>query len=324
VGRSVGFAVASPLARFLIRRLIGLAGVLAVLVVGVFCMVQLIPGDPVRSALGVDAQEADVVRIRHENGFDLPFFAQLWRYVSHLAHGDLGRSFTSAEDVSSIITGRIGSSLELAGAALAIVLIGGVTLGMLAAVLTREGRRPRFELGFAGATSILGALPDYLLGTILAFVFAVQFRLLPVAGSGGLKTLILPALAVSLHSTMTLARIVRVETLNVLAQDYIRTARSQRLPARIIYLRYALPNALTAALTVSGLIFASLIGGAVVVENVFARPGLGAALVDAVHSRQYVIVQGITLVLGCAVVLINTVVDLVIALIDPRSLSKQA
>jgi peptide/nickel transport system permease protein len=154
------------------------------------------------------------------------------------------------------------------------------------------------------------------------FVFAVQLRWLPVAGSGSLKTLILPVLAVASGPTMTLARLVRLETLNVLAQDYIRTGRSQRLPARLIYLRHALPNVVTAALTIGGVIFAHLVGGAVIVENIFARAGLGSALVHAVTAKQAVVVQGITLVIGITVVAINTLVDLTLAVLDPRSLAK--
>jgi peptide/nickel transport system permease protein len=136
--------------------------------------------------------------------------------------------------------------------------------------------------------------------------------------------LILPALAVSLSPVAALARIVRVETLTVLSQDYIRTARSKRLPGRVILFRHALPNVATAALTIGGLVFAGIIGGAVVVENVFNRPGLGSALVQAVINRQYPTVQGITLVLGLAVVVINTAVDILLGLIDPRSLTRES
>jgi peptide/nickel transport system permease protein len=195
---------------------------------------------------------------------------------------------------------------------------------MIAAALTQEGRHPRFERVFAAVTSVIGTVPDFLMATILAYIFAVQLRLLPVAGSGSFKTLILPALAVGLHSTATLARIVRVETLNVMAQGYIRTARSDRLPSWMIYIRHALPNAMATALTIGGLIFASVLGSAVVVEIVFARPGLGTALVHAVVQKDYPVIQGITLVLGIAVVLINTIVDVLLAILDPRSLQRQS
>jgi peptide/nickel transport system permease protein len=310
--------------RFLLRRVAGLFLVLATLIVAVFMMVHLIPGDPVVNALGTDAQPEIVAQLRHDNGFDEPLASQFVRYVKHLAHGDLGQAFITNEPVSRTIRQRVGSSLQLAGAALALVLGLSIPIGLIAGAFTREGRHRRLELGFTSVTSMLASIPDYLTATLLAFVFAVQFRLLPVAGSGSLKTLILPALAVSLGPTMSLARLVRLEALNVLAQDYVRTARSQRLPARVIYLRHALPNVVTAALTVGGVLFANIIGGAVIVENVFARPGLGTALVNAVIAKQYVVVQGITLMLGLFVVVVNTSVDVTLALLDPRSLAKRS
>jgi peptide/nickel transport system permease protein len=225
--------------------------------------------------------------------------------------------------VTEVIKERIRTSLELAGSALFLVLFLSIPLGMISGALTREGRHRRFEVGFAGVTSVLGSVPDYLTGTVLAFIFAVEHRYLPVAGAGGLKHLVLPALAVSLAPAMTLARIVRVETLNVLAQDYIRTARSERLPPRLVYARHAFPNVLTAALTVGGLIFSGIIGGAVIVENVFARPGLGTALVQAVIDKNYPIIQGVTLVLGITVVLVTAIVDILLGIVDPRSLARQ-
>jgi peptide/nickel transport system permease protein len=309
--------------RFFLRRTFGLALVLATLVVAVFMMVHLIPGDPVTTALGVNAQPSIVARIRHENGFDRPLVAQFTLYVTRLLHGDLGHSFITDEPVSNIIRQRIGSSLQLASAALVLVLVLSIPLGLATGATTREGRHRRFELAFTSIASVLASIPDYLTGTVLAFLFAVQFRLLPVSGSGSLATLVLPALAISMGPTMSLARIVRLETLNVLAQDYIRTARSQRLPALLIYLRHALPNVLSAALTIGGVLFANIIGGTVIVENVFARPGLGTALTSAVIGREYVVVQGITLVLGLFVVVLNTCVDVTLAVLDPRSLARR-
>jgi peptide/nickel transport system permease protein len=145
-----------------------------------------------------------------------------------------------------------------------------------------------------------------------------------VAGSDERAAIVLPAVAISLRPIAVLARIVRVETLNVLAQDYIRTARSKRLPDRLLYLRHALPNVLTAALTIGGLLFTGLLGGAVIVENVFAWPGLGTAVVDAVLSRDYPVIQGVILMLGAAVVFVNTLVDVLLGLVDPRSVIRSA
>lgn len=322
-GRYAGVS-APPLVMLIARRLVGLVFVSAVVMVAVFLMVQLVPGDPIYQAFGADITREQYLELRKEYHFDKPLPEQFKIYVENALHGDFGRSRTSQQPVSDLIRQRIRTSAELAVAALLIVLLVGIPLGILAAALTKEGRHPAVEVGFMGVTGSVASVPDYLMGTILAFVFAVWLRVLPVAGTGGVKPLILPALAVSLASTMSLARIVRLETLNVLAQDYIRTARSQRLPAYIIYGRHVLPNVLTAALTIAGLIFAGIIGGAVIVESVFARPGLGSALVEAVINNNYPVVQGITLLFCILVVLVNLLIDIALALIDPRSLAKES
>jgi len=300
------------------QRLLGLVFVLAAVVTSVFLMMQLVPGDPLVSETGGVTQE-QLDRLRALYGLDQSVFDQFTAYVGNLFQGDLGRSFRTQEPVVDIIQQRIWSSLELAGAALLIVMFVGFPLAMFAAAATREGRHRRLEVGFLSVTSVLGATPNYLIATLLAFVFAVQFTLLPVGGSGSFEQLILPALAVAIAPTMSLARIVRLETLDVLSQDYVRTARSQRLPTHMIYLRHVFPNVLTAALTVGGLIFAEVIGGAVIVENVFARPGLGTALVDGVLSNNYPVVQGATLVLAVTVVVVNTAVDITLDVLDPRA-----
>jgi len=313
----------NPWVGFLGRRFVGLISVLVALVLLGFFMVRLVPGDPVVAAFGSEIPASEIERIRGELGLDKPVVEQLTSYVGSAIHGDFGRSFTTNEPVGDIIAARIGPSLILAGSALAITLVGGILIGMLAAAWTNNGRHPRSEVAFGGLTSMAGAIPDYVWGTILIFVFAVSLGTLPASGSGGIEYLILPAFALGLPMVANIARIVRVETLNVLAQDYTRTARSERIPGWRLYLRHALPNVLTATLTTGGLIFAGLIGGAVVVETVFARPGLGSALVTAVTSMNYPVVQGIILVLGLSVVLINTFVDVLLGILDPRTLAKR-
>jgi peptide/nickel transport system permease protein len=316
--------VQHPIVRLLIRRLLGLVAVLFAVMVAVFFMVKLVPGDPITGSFGMDVTPEQMTRLRAELGLDQPIYVQFWEYVKDAVRFDFGRSFQNSQPVGELVRQRIGVSLELALSALAIVLLVSIPLGIIAGALTREGRHRKLELGFAGTTSILGSIPDYLTATILAFLFAVNFRIFPVAGADSLKALVLPATAVALAPTMTMARIVRVETLNVLAQDYIRTARSQRLPARLIYFRHLLPNVLTAALTIGGLILASVIGGAVIVEAVFNRPGLGSALVASVLNKDYPVVQGVTLVLATCVVVINTIVDILLGFFDPRSLAKSS
>jgi peptide/nickel transport system permease protein len=248
----------------------------------------------------------------------------LGTYVDHLFHGNLGSSFLTNQPVTQIISQGLSPSLQLAAAALLLVMVISIPLGLVAAALTQEGRHRRFELAFTTITSVGGAIPDFLTATVLAFLFAVEFRLFPAAGSGSFAQLVLPAIAVAAGPIWILARLVRLETLNVLAQDYIRTARSQRLPWPTVYARHVLPNVLTAALTIAGLLFANLIGGAVIVENVFNRQGLGTELVNAVLNKELVVVEGIALLLGAFILVVIVLVDVLLSVIDPRSLARRS
>jgi peptide/nickel transport system permease protein len=308
--------------RFVVRRLLSLVGVFVFLVVGVFFMVQAVPGDPIRNFTGPDAPPQIIERIRHDNGLDKPLGQQFVDYVTHIFEGDFGKSYSTLEPVSDIIVQNLTPSLQLAACALFIVLVVSVPLGLLAGAVTREGRHRKVELGFMSVTSVLGAIPELLIATVLVFIVAVQLQWLPVAGAGSFEQLVLPAVSIALPATMTLSRIVRVETLNVLAQDYIRTARSKWLRPPRLFFRHVLPNVLTATLTIAGLLFAGLIAGAVIAENIFARPGLGTRLVAAILAKEYPVVQGIILVLGMAVVIVNALVDVILGVVDPRSLAR--
>jgi peptide/nickel transport system permease protein len=314
----------NPWLRFVVRRLASLLVVLVALATASFLIVRLIPGDPALVVGGLSATPDQLATIRQQLGIDQPLPLQFVRYWVNLSRGDLGASFITHQAVTQVITDRLGSSIQFAAVSLALVFLFSIPMGMFTGALTRDGRHKRFEVGLTALTSVVGSLPEYLMGTLLAFVFAVWLRLLPVAGAAGPESLVLPALAISLRPMAILTRLVRVETLNVLAMDYMRTARSKRLPARLLYLRHAFPNVVTAALTIGGILFAGIIGGAVVVENVFARPGLGTALVNAVLAHDYPVVQGIILVLGVVVVVVNATVDVLLAVIDPRSISRQS
>jgi peptide/nickel transport system permease protein len=307
---------------FVARRIASLAVILVALVVATFSLVRLIPGDPTVTIAGLEASPEARIAIREQLGLDRSWFDQLGRYVSSLLHGDLGNSFITKQPVVDLLQQRLTVSVQLAGMALLVVLALSIPAGIAAGVLTRDDRRRRTELGFTTVTSIGGAIPEFLMATLLATVFGVWLRVLPVAGLQGSASLILPAAAVAIRPTLLLARIVRVETLNVLAQDYIRTARGKRLRNVRVYVRHVLPNVITAALALGGVLFAGLVAGAVLVENVFALPGLGTALVNAVIQSDYPVVQGIVLVLGVTVVVVNTIVDLLLGLVDPRTLAK--
>jgi peptide/nickel transport system permease protein len=309
---------------FLARRIGRLIVSLAVVLSLSFLLIQFIPGDPVRLALGPTAPASMVAQQRAALGLTKPLVIQYLDYWRDVLTGHLGTSIVSGQPVEQIIATSLPETAELVGVALVFTMVFSVSIGMLAGALTARGRRPRAALVFTSATSILNTIPEYLLGVGLVFVFAVTLKLLPVAGDSGWQSLVLPALAISIAPTAGLARIVRVQTDVVLSQEYMRVARAKRLPTRLIYLRHALPNLLTAALTIGGLLLGTLVASSIVVENVFARPGLGTAIVQAITQHDYPVIQGILLVLGAAVLVLNLLVDLLLSGLDPRSTLRES
>jgi len=309
---------------FLARRIGRLIVSLAVVLSLSFLLIQFIPGDPVRLALGPTAPASMVAQQRAALGLTKPLGIQYLDYWHDVLTGHLGTSIVSGQPVEQIIATDLPETAELVGVALAFTMILSVSIGMVAGALTARGRRPRLTLFFTSATSILNTIPEYLLGVGLVFVFAVTLKLLPVAGDAGWQSLVLPALAIAIGPTAGLARIVRVQTDVVLSQEYMQVARAKRLPTRLIYLRHALPNLLTAALTIGGLLLGTLVASSVVVENVFARPGLGTAIVQAITQHDYPVIQGILLVLGAAVLVLNLLVDLLLSGLDPRSTLRES
>ncbi|NED96272.1 ABC transporter permease [Phytoactinopolyspora alkaliphila] len=311
--------VRNPWLSFLGRRLVRLLVSLAVLVTLAFLMIHLIPGDPVRAALGLNAP-ADLVEARRESlGLNDPIAVQYVNYLRGMFSGDLGVSMTSGVPVADTIGARLPATAGLAVSAFVVVMSVSIPLGLFMAVLTRGGRRRGAELGFTSTSAVVSAIPEFMLGVGLVFVFGVTLGWLPVAGRGGASSYILPVLALSMGPALLMARIVRVEALSVLGQDFVRTARAKRLPPRRVYLRHAFPNALTSTLTIGGLLLSGMIVGTVLVENVFAWPGMGMTIVQSILAKDYPLVQGIVLVYGSAVLLVNLVVDVMLAVVDPRS-----
>jgi peptide/nickel transport system permease protein len=306
-----------------VRRLGRLLISLWVLITASFLMIHLIPGDPVRGALGITAPQALVESTRAALGLDDPLWVQYVDYLRGLLSGDLGASMISKLPVADIIAQRLPATMELAVLAFVVSIAVAVPLGVTMGVLTRRGRRRRTELGFTATSVVLGTVPDIIVGVVLAYVFAVKLGWVPVAGRSGPDSYILPVLALAIGPTVILARIIRVEMLTVLDADFIRTARAKRLPLPVIYLGHALPNALTASLTMAGLLLSSLVAATVLVENVFAWPGLGGTIVDSILNKDYLVVQAIVLVYGTFVLLVNLAVDVILALLDPRSLIRQ-
>ena len=312
----------SPWFGFAVRRAGSLLTSVLVLVVVTFLIVQLIPGDPALAVAGADATAADIERVRTELGLDLSIWQQFVNYVGGLLTGDLGNSFTWGVSVSSVLAARLPFTVSIALVAMALMLVIAVPLGMAVSVLTRGGRRKTVDLVFGVVTGFLSSVPGYVIATLLVVLFAIVFRVLPPAYSAqsGLASYPLPIIALAIGPACTIARVVRREMSAVLEQDYIRTARGWRLRPARVYLRYALPNLLTTTLTLSGLILAGMFGGAIVIESVFAWPGLGSGVVAAILNRDYPVIQGIVLVIGLLATVVNLVVDLALALIDPRSL----
>lgn len=312
-----------PWVRFGVRRLWRLLVSLWVLVTASFLMIHLIPGDPVRAALGPTAPAALVAAKREEMGLDDPLLVQYWHYLQGLFTGDLGTSTVSQLPVSDVIAQRLPATLALAFLAFLAAVVIAVPLGVTMGVRTRPGHGRRTELAFTTTSVVLGIIPDFLLGVGLVYVFGVSLGWLPVAGNDTPSAYVLPVLALAVGPAAILARIIRVEMVTVLQADFVRTARAKRLPARTVYFGHALPNALTASLTLGGLILTSMVAGTVLIENVFAWPGLGSTIVSSILNKDYQLVQAIVLVYGVGVLLVNTVVDVALALLDPRSLIRE-
>lgn len=313
-----------PWVRFLVRRTARFVVSLWLLLTFAFLLIHLIPGDPVRNALGMTAPLDLVERQREALGLNDPVPVQYAAYLADLFRGDLGVSMLNRLPVIDTITQRLPNTLALAGLAFVAATLVAIPLGLVMAILTRDGRRRPLELGFTSSAMIVAAVPEFLLAVLLVYLFAVSWGVLPIAGRSGPASYVLPVASMALGGAMALSRLVRVEVLGVLGQDFIRTARSKRLRDSRIYLRHALPNAVTATLTISGLLLAGLVVGSVLVETIFAWPGLGPMLVSSILSKDYPMVQGIVLVYGTMVLLINLVVDLVLALLDPRSTIRAA
>jgi peptide/nickel transport system permease protein len=304
---------------YALRRSSRLLVSLVLLLTATFFMIHLVPGDPVRAALGPSAPASLVAERRAALGLDKPLVTQYVDYLRNVVHGDFGTSLTSGEHVSDVIKQRGPATLRLGGIAFLVAIFLAVPLGIVMAALTRDGRRRRVELAFTATTGAIAAVPSFLIAVGLVYLFAVTVHLLPVAGRGGISSYVLPVASLALAAVASLSRIVRVEGLRVLEQDYVRTARGKRLPARIVYLRHALPNTLTPTLTLAGLLLGGLLAGTVLVENIFAWPGLGTTLVQAVAQKDFSTVQAVAVVFGAVVLLANFAVDLAIAAIDPRS-----
>jgi len=289
-----------------------------VVVLGVSCLVflliHLVPGDPVEVMLGESSQPADREALRQALGLNLPLHLQLWNYLNGLLHLDLGTSLHSRQPIAEILLRRIPATLELAAAGLAVALLIAFPLGILAAL-----RKDTAWDGGAMFFAMLGiSVPNFWMGPLLILVFSLWLGWLPVSGREGFSSLILPALTLGTAMAAILSRMVRMTLLEVLGEDYIRTARAKGLPWGQVVLHHALRNAMLPIITLLGLQLGALLAGAVITEIVFSWPGVGQLVIESIQRRDYPVVQACVLLISLTYVLVNTLTDFCYAWLDPR------
>ena len=308
--------------RLILRRLAATIPVLLLVTAGVFALIHLTPGDPIDAMMAESVDDTVKRELRRDLGLDRPLYLQYATWMGRLLQGDLGRSIRNREPVIENVSRRIKPSLQLAGLAMAISLLVATPIGILSAA-RRNSAVDRVGTSFA----LFGiCMPNFLIALLLIFLFGVTLRWLPISGYvdpmeepwEGLRSLTLPAITLGLALAAVITRTLRSSMLEALSEDYIRTARAKGLSDGAVVRRHALKNALIPVVTVLGLQLGTLIGGAVITEYVFALPGVGRLVVDAVFARDYPLVQGVVLLIAVGFILSNLAVDLLYGFIDPR------
>jgi peptide/nickel transport system permease protein len=298
---------------YVLGRLAQSALVLVLVSIVAFALV-LLSGDPVAIMLPIHATEQDRLTLQHELGLDQPLPSQYLSFVTRLAAGDLGKSIKFNQPVLPLIVGKLPLTLTLVVAAIAIAVVVGIPLGVL------SGARPNglFDIVASVLALLSVSLPSFWIGLMLILIVADYFRLLPTSGTGDLKHLILPAITLSCHSTGLITRLTRASVLEEIRQPYVVTARAKGLGPVLIQRRHILRNALIPTVTVVALQFGALLGGSVIVETVFAWPGVGWLLMQGVFARDVPVVRSMVLVIGAVFIVLNLVVDLSYRYLDPR------
>ena len=306
----------------ILRRLLATIPVLLLVTAGVFALIHLTPGDPIDAMMAESVDDGVKRQLRSDLGLDRPLYLQYATWMGRLLQGDLGHSIRNREPVIENVGRRIKPSLQLAGFAMAISLLVATPIGILSAA-RRNSTLDRFGTSFA----LFGiCMPNFLIALLLIFLFGVTLRWLPISGYvdpmeelwDGIRSLALPAITLGLALAAVITRTLRSSMLEALSEDYIRTARAKGLGDGAVIRRHALKNALIPVVTVLGLQLGTLIGGAVITEYVFALPGVGRLVVDAVFARDYPLVQGVVLLIAVGFILSNLMVDLLYGWIDPR------
>lgn len=303
------------MSRYILKRLLMMIPVLLGVMIVVFTIMYITPGDPARMILGEGAPPAAVAEVREELGLDDPYIVQLFNYVKNVVLGfNLGDSYISKKPVAQELFERFPTTVTLAVLSVSISVIVGVSLGIISAT-----KQYSVFDQIATSISLLGvSMPTFWAGLMAVIVFSVTLGWLPASGSYGPEYWVLPALTLGLHSSATIMRMTRSSMLEVIRQDYIRTARAKGQTERIVIVVHALKNAMIPVVTVIGMQFGTLLGGSILIESVFAIPGLGKYIIDSIKTRDNPVVQGGVLLLALSFSLVNLLVDILYGYIDPR------
>ncbi len=299
---------------YLFRRILEAALILLGVSLVTYILLFLLPADPVRQIAGRSATAETVESIRRQLGLDLPFYEQYWRYLTSLLQGDLGRSYIQRSEVAELIAARLPASLLLMVAAICAELAMGLTMGIVSAVRRNSSTdQSLMVLSFVGVSA-----PQFVVGILLLYVFAYQLGWFPISGYGTFGHLVLPAMTLGFMGAGWYSRMMRSSMLNVLGQDFIRTARAKGLGKARILLRHTVPNALLPIIAMIGIDIGIFMSGIVVVESVFGWPGIGQLAWQAIQRVDIPIIMGVTLVAACAIVIGNLLADIVALFVDPR------
>lgn len=300
--------------KYILKRLLYLIPVLFGVTLLVYVIMSVAPGDPAKAILGDQATPEAIAQLRDELGLDDPIIVQYLRYAKGLIQGDLGISYKSKDPVIVEILARVPTTLKLTLSAILIAVVVAVPLGIVAAV-----RQNTLFDGLSMFIALLGiSIPIFWLGLILLVQFAQKLGWFPSSGAASWKSFVLPGVALGFHSMASIARITRSSMLEVIRQDYIRTAQSKGMPYREVVLKHALPNALIPTITVTGLQIGALMAGSVLTETVFSLPGIGRLIINSIQGRDIPVVLGCILVFTIAFSVVNLLVDLLYAYVDPR------
>jgi ABC-type dipeptide/oligopeptide/nickel transport system permease component len=298
----------------LLKRLVFVLPVVWAVVTLVFLLIHIVPGDPVRNALGDNATEQQVAELKHKLGLDLPLSQQYIHYWKGLFTGDLGTSLVTNEPVLEKILGRYPATIQLALAGLFVAILIAIPLGV-----TAGSNQGKIIDNIASVISLLGiSAPGFVIGPLMIYLFAIKLNWFPVAGRGGPEYLVLPAVTMGAALAAILTRMVRSSVIEELGEDYVRAARAKGLSERQVIYKHVLKNGLIPVVTVLGLQFGVLLAGAIITETIFSWPGLGRLTVDSINSRDYPLVQGCILMIALTYIVANVLTDFAYRLLDPR------